>query len=440
MADIFQGSLLTIAAASSPSSTAGCFTGYHETGNGEEFVLEGTSGDFMPVVARPAHRHWIMPSTSASQPYWPLLSRGWVFQEILLSPRVLHVGRTELIWESATRTQCECGALITGLKQEICLDDISMMDQMRQHGLSQSARKHLSFIRYLATSRSLSMSRRLSTCNDAAFEFYQLVLGASRVWHSAVEHYSALNLTKASDCLPALSGLAHRIRPVLGKSDGGPSGPIYLAGLWKMTLVGDLLWRVDMLKPSSNTLPAYRAPSWSWASACTNVQYWADTDVEVQYWADIDQDEGSDRLHIIRCDVPVAGENPFGEVFSGSIVVRGELLEAELVFVSHRVGQGGEISEDHDPFHYEVLIVDSVAQLPFYPDYILSSDGPGYVNDGEVVFLLKVVPEVALVLRPTARKNEYRRLGILRAPRAYSELYDIDLFADSSEVTTVTIV
>lgn len=110
MGKIFQHSLLTIAAKSSPNSTTACFAHYHQTGQREGLVSENGLRDFPPVMVCTAHRHWTLPSTSASQPYWPLLSRGWVFQEILLSPRVIHFGRTELIWESATQTQCECSA------------------------------------------------------------------------------------------------------------------------------------------------------------------------------------------------------------------------------------------------------------------------------------------------------------------------------------------
>ncbi|KAF2803092.1 HET-domain-containing protein, partial [Mytilinidion resinicola] len=37
----------------------------------------------------------------------PLLRRGWVYQERLLSPRGLHFGPDELVWECATALDCE---------------------------------------------------------------------------------------------------------------------------------------------------------------------------------------------------------------------------------------------------------------------------------------------------------------------------------------------
>lgn len=36
--------------------------------------------------------------------FWPLLQRAWGFQERMLSPRVLHFAREELIWECQEAT------------------------------------------------------------------------------------------------------------------------------------------------------------------------------------------------------------------------------------------------------------------------------------------------------------------------------------------------
>lgn len=41
-------------------------------------------------------------------PMEPLLSRAWVFQEILLSRRTLHFGASEVLWECRTGCYCEC--------------------------------------------------------------------------------------------------------------------------------------------------------------------------------------------------------------------------------------------------------------------------------------------------------------------------------------------
>jgi hypothetical protein len=42
------------------------------------------------------------------QAYLPLLRRGWIFQERLLSPRMVYIGPDELIWECSDTSQCQC--------------------------------------------------------------------------------------------------------------------------------------------------------------------------------------------------------------------------------------------------------------------------------------------------------------------------------------------
>lgn len=44
-------------------------------------------------------------------PDHPLLWRGWVLQEQLLSRRVLHFARQELVWECRTHARCQCDGL-----------------------------------------------------------------------------------------------------------------------------------------------------------------------------------------------------------------------------------------------------------------------------------------------------------------------------------------
>ncbi|KAH9901680.1 heterokaryon incompatibility protein-domain-containing protein [Cubamyces lactineus] len=60
----------------------------------------------------------------------------------------------------------------------------------------------------------------------------------SQVWRDIVCDYSRRSLSNPSDKLIALSGLAGMLAPVLG--------PDYLAGLWRDSLLMDLLWESDM--------------------------------------------------------------------------------------------------------------------------------------------------------------------------------------------------
>ena len=80
-------------------------------------------------------------------------------------------------------------------------------------------------------------------------------------WFEVVGAYSGRSLTKAGDKLIAISGIACRIKYDCGYQ--------YVAGLWRETILLDLLWHID---PHSNAAPLeprtaeYIAPSWSWAS------------------------------------------------------------------------------------------------------------------------------------------------------------------------------
>lgn len=84
-------------------------------------------------------------------------------------------------------------------------------------------------------------------------------------WLDIIAHYTRRRLTFGSDILPALSGLSKQFQPHMNCD--------YYAGLWKDTLVMDLLWRSrnarDHPRPTE-----WRAPSWSWASTTAAVDYY----------------------------------------------------------------------------------------------------------------------------------------------------------------------
>ncbi len=83
-------------------------------------------------------------------------------------------------------------------------------------------------------------------------------------WYTIVENYSMRNLTKPSDKLPALAGLARQVQALIPDE--------YLAGLWKSDLSSGLIWvrRGEHKLPESGP---YRAPSWSWAQCDGPVRF-----------------------------------------------------------------------------------------------------------------------------------------------------------------------
>ena len=171
-------------------------------------------------------------------------NRFQVLQERLLSPRLIHFGPQELMWEcneSAATESHPCGLP----------DAVDGTDFKRK-------------MHFLA----LDSAGATST---PAFVDYS-------AWEEIVHRYSRTQLTKITDKLIALSGLAKRMQAVF-KSE-------YIAGLWRQALPDELLWSVIEAEmtikkstgkdPSAPSFP-YIAPSWSWASVDRVVKFWPAT-------------------------------------------------------------------------------------------------------------------------------------------------------------------
>jgi hypothetical protein len=80
-------------------------------------------------------------------------------------------------------------------------------------------------------------------------------------WLDAVEEYSKLRLTRESDRLPALTGVATVFQKKLGCG--------YLAGIWQDDIARGILWGMsrDWCVQSKRSIRQHdAAPTWSWAS------------------------------------------------------------------------------------------------------------------------------------------------------------------------------
>jgi hypothetical protein len=215
MAQIYQSSFLTLAASWSPDSSSGCFAGsMGDPPTHELTAVDWQSGIQCKVFARKRLPHFFGSHSPLDD--FPLLKRGWVYQERLLSPRVLHFGKRELIWECREDTRCQCHNPA----------NVGFFDPPKIiHGIQMA---------------SPSSS----------------IYGAGSLWNRHVEEYTRLSLSQQSDLLPALRGLATQEKSRhIGR---------YLSGLWEDTLIHDLCWH-DYGR--GGTRPkTWRAPTWSWAS------------------------------------------------------------------------------------------------------------------------------------------------------------------------------
>ena len=143
----------------------------------------------------------------------PLSKRGWCLQELILSHRIINFGKERVVW------RC---------KESLAAEDYATLKQSQEGIHNRCSQLH---------SHPLQGNGRYS-------------------WFAVIEDYTRRKLTKESDKLYAIDGLANLFRSSI-------KGP-YCYGLWLKHLHEGLLWMSSngqMQRPRR-----MRAPSWSWAS------------------------------------------------------------------------------------------------------------------------------------------------------------------------------
>lgn len=122
-----------------------------------------------------------------------------------------------------------------------------------------------------------------------------------------MEHYSRCQLTKASDKLVALSGIARHVQAELQDT--------YVAGLWKSNFVESLAWRTQA--EIRNSRPKiYRAPSWSWAAVDGPICFPCRS-----------SDSPKPVAELIDFDITLVDHNnPTGPVQAASVTLKGKLV------------------------------------------------------------------------------------------------------------------
>lgn len=122
-------------------------------------------------------------------------------------------------------------------------------------------------------------------------------------WWKVVADYTQRSITSPADKLVACGAIAAEFVRVLSTK--------YLAGLWRDSLLNDLLW---FKRPASANIPrpaTYRAPSWSWAAVdeavTKHIGEWANEEaavaVVVQYGVILeDAALPFGQLTLVRCE------------------------------------------------------------------------------------------------------------------------------------------
>lgn len=180
-----------------------------------------------------------------------LASRGWVFQEQLLSRANLHFGDHEVLFECMEMRACES----LGSEQ-----DYLIPWTWRGLFFKQLLQKSHSIV-----SQGESMSSDETIDSDGYHDkLTQHDEQVYKLWHDLLSQYTSRQLTKSCDRLVALSGVAQQFKRTFLKDN------CYIAGLWSSRLEIEMLWQVTEKTPWEG-LEAQKSTgphlTFSWVSA-----------------------------------------------------------------------------------------------------------------------------------------------------------------------------
>ncbi|KIH94060.1 hypothetical protein SPBR_05652 [Sporothrix brasiliensis 5110] len=280
MCNVYQRSHVTIAAHRASACQHG-FLGPQEFGKDEHqrvFWTEEIGRENGDATARRKAKMILRAEYKQirSLPTAPLGSRGWTLQEVVLPRRILHFFEYEMAWECQTTHHCECGET-TGFEAP-----------------------HLPMLGRSLRSLDDDITKKTSSSSSDGGRSVIAKLN----WMSLVEQYSRRSLTRLSDKLIAMDGLARMVEGTIMSSQGG--APVsrlpplsldntvirtaYVEGLFVADFAQQLMWGVSQNSLASSTPPPsppssppqpttrrqsrdLHAPSWSWASIDAPVGY-----------------------------------------------------------------------------------------------------------------------------------------------------------------------
>ncbi|CAN9204123.1 unnamed protein product [Alternaria alternata] len=106
MSSVYTNSYITIAATHSESSMHGCYS----TGSlhHQDYQISSSKQHSAVAMETDLYVREKIAHIGEERAMTPLLKRGWVCQERLLSPRVLHYCEKELVWECRESSSCQC--------------------------------------------------------------------------------------------------------------------------------------------------------------------------------------------------------------------------------------------------------------------------------------------------------------------------------------------
>lgn len=301
MQDIYRNSICNIVIQPSPEPSTGSSTldRFHQAK-----VKEVERVDLK--WKQPWFRRVRVPYTIQRNDFWEssihrteLSARGWIFQELMLSPRILHVYEDQLFWECPEMSACEW------------------------HPSGDSSFQGL---RTKKEFNELIGGIRWGRCAGDDSQWYE-------AWGEMVQLYSACDLTERKDKLVALAGVAKTLAGLLRSQEE------YFAGIFRRSLPQGLLWHRPSGQTSLVRKPSYREPSWSWASVDGGIIFedaslrreGGDRRPKGSAW-DTRGQNGTSIATVAQISTTLLNEesDPYGEVIGGHVTLNGPLVVANF--------------------------------------------------------------------------------------------------------------
>lgn len=233
MASIYHQSYLTLAATSAKDGSEGLFKPRDFEVCRIRVENSNNRSEVATVTATKGKEHncllGVHEEVHLSSESPPLMTRAWVYQERLLSARLLHFAPDEMVWDCPEGQDCECGLIA----------DHSPFAKQQEADGNQNE--------HTLPDRTVFQSIKPMVNHNAEEE--------TRHWYQLIQNYTMLSITKDEDRLPAFSGIASTLI----------TAENYLAGIRRDHVERDLLWFTKTTKTPRKP-KVYLAPSWSWAS------------------------------------------------------------------------------------------------------------------------------------------------------------------------------
>ncbi|KUJ17701.1 HET-domain-containing protein [Mollisia scopiformis] len=299
---IYRCSVICISALSAKNSSEGLFVKRDSRLQRPFKLWEASPWDFPdkgPLYLFPFAKKY------GNDPKGPLQERAWVLQEELLSTRRIMFGQDMVYW------QCVSCKTSESLPMSIfTATPFRGIDEIEWNRIYQ-----------------LGIGGALDLSNPGSKDVERFYM----CWLLIIQAYSKRKLTKGSDKLAALAGIAAEYQKATGDT--------YHAGLWRKYVWRELLWHVSspgapcFNRPQpkelreSEPMKDFAAPTWSWASINAKIMYFS------LYRPDTVSDHEV-LLEILDISTSPSSPSDISNQYTGTINLRGKLSVATVLLYS----------------------------------------------------------------------------------------------------------